>query len=232
MKYVSQTSRNRRGERGAAVVLLLFAMSAFSVLATAALTTNTMREAPSGSVYGIASGVRDGERTKFVAPLVVPNEWRLQGGNGSYAFELPVLVPEQSSENSGATAAWHTMSDLEVPGMTVCCESSARVCAARKQENGVAVADWTPTADDAQWLSFELGHQPDASGKSDLVTATLRAAAAQADAEGTALACQFEFQGNIVAKGYARLRAVPQQSGAELPADAVEGTMDVAVRTR
>ena len=81
MKNVSTTSRIRRGQRGAAVVLLLFAMSAFSVLATAALTTK-MREAPSGSVYGILSGVRDGDRTKFVAPLVVPNSWRLEGEKG------------------------------------------------------------------------------------------------------------------------------------------------------
>ena len=231
MKHVSRTSRERRGERGAAVVLLLFAMSAFSVLATAALTTK-MREAPSGSVYGILSGVRDGDRTKFVAPLVVPNSWRLEGANGSYVFELPVLVPEETSESSGATAAWHTMSESEVPGMTVCCESTAGVCQTRRRQDGdSALADWTPGADDAEWLSVDLGHQSESSGKTDLVTATLLQAARQATG-GTPLACQMEFKGTIIAKAIARVGQVHRQEASELPTDPVEGTIDIAVRTR
>ena len=231
MKHVSQTSRDRRGERGAAIVLLLFAMSAFSVLATAALTTK-MREAPSGSVYGILSGVRDGDTTKFVAPLVVPNDWRVEGSNGSYVFELPVLVPEASSENSGASAAWHTMGESEVPGMTVCCESTAGVCQTRKRQEGEpAIADWTPGADDAEWLSFDLGHQSESSGKTDLVTATLLQAARQS-AAGTPLVCQMEFKGAIVAKAVTHVAQVHRQEASELPTDPVEGTMDIAIRTR
>ena len=232
MKQVTRTGARLRGDQGAAVVLLLFAISAFSVLATAALTTK-MSEAPSGSVYGILSGARDGDHTKFVAPLVVPNSWRLEGQSGSYKFELPVLVPEAGSENSGATAAWHTMSDLEVPGMTVCCESRAGVCQARKRQDGEpAVQDWTPTADDAAWLSFDLGHQTEASGKSDLVTATLLSAAREAVAGGTPLACQMEFKGTIVAKAFARIGQVHRQEASELPTDPVEGTMDLVIRTR
>jgi hypothetical protein len=229
MKDVSPTSRNRRCERGAAVVLLLFAMSAFSVLATAALTT-TMREAPSGSVYGILSGVRDGDRTKFVAPLVVPNSWRLEGDKGSYLFELPVLVPEETSQKSGASAAWHTMGDFEVPGMTVCCESTAGVCQRRtRQEGEAAITDWTPSTDDAQWLSFDLGHQSESSGQSDLVTATLLKAARE-NAAGTPLACQMEFKGAIIAKAYARVAQVHRQEASEVPTDPVEGTLDIVIR--
>jgi hypothetical protein len=210
----------------------MFAMSAFSVLATAALTT-TMREAPSGSDYGILSAVRDGDRTKFVASLVVPNSWRLEAGNGSYAFELPVLVPEQSADKTGVTGAWHTMSESEVPGMTVCCESRIGVCQTRNRPEGEpAVADWTPSADDAAWLSFDLRHQSASSGRSDLVSATLLNAAREAAAGGTPLACQMEFKGSIVAKAFARLGQVRRQEASELPTDPVEGTMDVVIRTK
>jgi hypothetical protein len=231
MKRVSKRQL-RHTERGSATLLLLFAMSAFSVLATASMTTK-LRESAAGSTYGILSGVRDGANTKFVAPLVIPNSWRLQGGKGSYAFELPVLVPEKDVQSSGATGAWHTMSESEVPGMSVCCESQGGVCRHRKQQSGEPeIADWTPGRDDAEWLSFDLGHQPGASEEADLVTATLLSAARDANAEGTSVSCQLEFQGTIVAKGYAYLTQVAREHGSQLLADHVVGSMDIAVRTR
>ena len=217
--------------RGAAPLLLLFAMSSFSVLGIAALTTG-MKDAPSGTTYGIVSGIRDGALTKLLAPLVVPNEWRLQGGPGSYAFELPVLVPDNPTTEL-STGAWHAMSDSEVPGMSVCCESRAGVCSARHDGQGTPpVADWTPGADDAQWLSVDLGNQPDLAKKTELVTATILATAREVDPDTTPLACQLEFQGAIIAKGFAHLRQVPRQDASGLPTDVVHGMMDIAVRIR
>jgi hypothetical protein len=116
-------------QRGAAPLLLLFAMSGFSVLGVAAITTH-VTEAPPG--VGILHGVEDQNLTIFVAPLVVPNAWRLEGGDGAYAFELPVLVPEHGNHETGSSAAWHEMRETSVPGMTVCCEARPGVCAQRK----------------------------------------------------------------------------------------------------
>src|SRR4051794_32132923 len=110
-----------RPEHGIAALLLLFAMSAFSVLGIAALTTG-LGTAPPQATFSIFQGVAEGLLTKFMAPLVVPNEWRVQGGNGSYAFQLPVLVPDGGGEPDGSTAAWHVMGESEVPGLEVCCE--------------------------------------------------------------------------------------------------------------
>src|SRR4029078_13478274 len=93
-------------DRGIASLLLLFAMSAFCVLGVAALTTG-FGAAPPGASVGILHGVPDGSLTKFVAPLVIRNVWRVRGSNGSFAFELPVLVPENGGQPSGSTAAWH-----------------------------------------------------------------------------------------------------------------------------
>jgi hypothetical protein len=212
--------------------LLLFAMSAFSVLGIAAVT-NRVGDAPAGTSYDILSGVREGDLTKFVAPLVVPNTWRSEGGKGSYAFKLPVLVPDNASESSGSTASWHAMSDSEVPGMSVCCEAQPGVCSGRGAANGEAtVTDWNPGADDARWVSVDLANQPDSSGKTDLVTATLLAASREAASDTTAVSCQLEFRGAIIAKGFAHLRNFARQDGSELPTDVVQGTMDIAVRTK
>jgi hypothetical protein len=228
---VARVSDRFNRQQGVAPLLLLFAMSSFSVLGIAALTAG-MTDAPSGTTYGIVSSVRDGGLTKFLAPLVVPNAWRLQGGNGSYAFHLPVLVPD-NPESELSTGAWHTMSDVEVPGMSVCCESHAGVCSTRHDGTGAAaIPDWMPGADDAHWVSLDLGNQPDSEKKTELITATILAAAREIDADTTPLACQLEFQGAIIAKGFAHLRQVTRQDATELPTDVVQGMIDIAVRTR
>jgi hypothetical protein len=218
----------QRSEEGAAPVLLLFAMSAFSVLGIAAVT-NRVGDAPAGTSYDILSGVRDGDLTKFVAPLVVPNTWRSEGGKGSYSFKLPVLVPDNANQSSGSTAAWHAMSDSEVPGMSVCCEGQDGACRGR---GDATVTDWNPGSDDARWVSVDLANQPDSSGKTDVVTATLLAASREAASDSTAVSCQLEFRGAIIAKGFAHLRNFARQDGSELPTDVVQGTMDIAVRTK
>jgi hypothetical protein len=222
----------QRSEKGVAPVLLLFAMSAFSVVGIAALTNGFNETAP-GTTYDILSGVRDGDLTKFIAPLVVPNTWRPDGGKGSYAFKLPVLVPDTANGPSGSTAAWHAMTDSEVPGMSVCCEGQDGVCHGRGSANGEApVQDWKPGPDDARWFSVDLGNEPDSAQKTDLVTATLLPAAREASADTTAVSCQLEFRGTVVAKGFAHLKNSLREDGSELPKDVVQGTMDIAVRTK
>jgi hypothetical protein len=219
------------GERGVASVLLLFAMSAFSVMSVAALTTG-LGSAPTGQTFGIFRRIPDEALTKFVADMVVPNDWRAQGTTGSYQFQLPVLVPETAGEENGASAAWHAMTD--VPGLEVCCESQAGVCAERKvPSGGAAITDWNPTADDAMWMSFDLASRADAShdpAKGDLVTATVSTSTDGAD--GSPMSCQLEFDDIVVAKGTARLRQVPREDGSGLSAEVVAGSMTLAVRTK
>src|SRR5688572_15601639 len=122
-------------DRGIAAVILLFAMSAFSVLSIGALTTG-LGSAPPGRTFAIFHSIPHEALTKFVTPLVVPNDWRSQGQTGSFQFQLPVLVPETGNKDSGSSAAWHAMD--EIPGVAVCCEARAGVCAQRNESSGGA----------------------------------------------------------------------------------------------
>jgi hypothetical protein len=220
-----------RDDRGIAVLLLLFAMSAFSVLGVAALTTD-LGAAPPGQSFSIFRGVADGSLTKFVAPMVVPNAWRVQGGNGSYAFQLPVFVPETSGDPSQSTAAWHVMSESEVPGLEVCCESRAGACAQRRMgEQTAHIEDWSPGADDALRLSLNVTTRPDATAQNDSVLATVMSGAAVA-ADGAPIACQLELHRAVIGKGTAYLRQTPRQDGSALGTDLIEGRFDIAVRIR
>jgi hypothetical protein len=218
-----------RNDRGIASVLLLFAMSAFSVLGVAALTTN-LADAPSGKTFRVLTGMEQDNQTKFVAPITVPDSWRLKAGDGVYAFQLPVIVPETGNEESGATAAWHTMTESEVPGLTVCCATRGDAC--RQRKAGSEIADWTPSANDTRWLSLRLATRPDSAGKTDLITATILSAASNAEADTSTISCQLEFQDAIVAKGTAYLRQVPRQQVSAVPTDLVEGTLNLAVRMK
>jgi hypothetical protein len=169
-------------------------------------------------------------QTKFVAPIVVPDSWRAKRDNGVHAFQLPVILPESGNDESRATAAWHAMTDSEVPGLTVCCATDPGACRHRTTADGsTAVSDWTLGAD-ARWLSLRLATRPDTDGKSDLITATVLSATGTADATATAIACQLEFQGAVVAKGTAFLHQTPRQRLSDVPSDLIEGTLNLAVR--
>jgi hypothetical protein len=229
-----QVRRPRAGERGIAAVLLLFAMSAFSVMSVAALTTG-IGSAPAGKTFGIFRTLPHDSLTKYVADMVVPNDWRTQGADGSYQFQLPVLVPETAGEENGASAAWHAMTD--VPGLEVCCESKAGVCAERKViSSGVSIADWNPSVDDASWMSFDLTSRPDAPAGEpaigELVIATVSASSESVPADVVPMSCQLEFDDVVVAKGTAHLRQVPREDGSGFTAEIVAGSMTLAVRTR
>ena len=230
MRQFAIVSTHSRGQSGVASVLLLFAMSAFSVLGVAALTTN-VADSPSGETFRVLSGVPQDSQTKFVAPITVPESWRLNAREGNYAFQLPVIVPENGNDETGASAAWHTMTESEVPGMTVCCATEAVGCKHRSAADGSEIADWTPGPNDARWLSLRLATEPESTGKSDLVTATILSPAA-VDQGPTAIVCQLEFKGSIVAKGTAFLRQVPRTQPSDLRTDLIEGTLNLAVRLR
>ena len=235
MRSTSSASRQapRPDDRGIASLLLLFSMSAFAVLGVGALST-TLGSAPAGKTFTLFRAIPQDALLKFVAPMVVPNDWRTEGAQGSYQFQLPVIVPETGSEESGSTAAWHAMSD--VPGMAVCCESRAGVCNARLvPAGGAPISDWTPGADDAMRLSFDLSSTPDAHADApagDTVTATVTATASAPLAEATALACQLEWDGAVIAKGTAYLRQVPRDGGSGPASSSVQGTMTLAVKTK
>jgi len=221
-------------DRGMASLFLLFAMSAFSVLSVAALST-TLGSAPDGKTFSIFRSIPQDSLTKFVAPMAVPNGWRTDGASGSFQFQLPVIVPETGTEETGATAAWHAMT--EVPGMSVCCEERPGVCSQRTAIGGGApVEDWTPGADDAQWLSFDLSSQSDTATagadavQGDIVIATVTSPARPIDAP--TMSCQLEFDGAVIAKGTAALQQAPRQDGSGLPTPTVSGAMTFAVRTR
>jgi hypothetical protein len=223
-----------RQDRGVASLLLLFAMSAFSVLGITALTTSLV-DAPAGTSLPVMRGVHDeSSLTRFVgAPVTVPESWRVDGGSGSYTFELGVLVPLNGNEDGGASAALHSMNASEVPGLSVCCESRSGACSQRNSGNGaVEIVDWTPGADNARWMSFGLDSQPHSDAKADVITATIVAAAAEMKGDATPIACQLEYQGNVIAKGIAHLRQQPRADGLTLRTDKVEGTLDIAVRTK
>ena len=87
-KAVAWGSR-RDNDRGIAAIILLFAMSAFSVLSIGALTT-ALGSAPAGRNFSIFRTIPQDAFIKFVAPMVVPNDWRTQGQAGSFQFQLPV----------------------------------------------------------------------------------------------------------------------------------------------
>jgi len=205
-------------------------MSAFSVLGLAAFTSG-VGAAHSGDVFNIFTGQRDGTTTKFVAPFVVPNAWRVEGANGSYSFDLPVMVPENGNEETSATAAWHSMTESEVPGVEVCCGTTAAVCAERKRSDAT-FEDWTPTADNALQLSLQVATHPDLTSHTDQVSATVVASPEQLAVDASALSCQLEFHGKVIAKGVAHLRQTPRQDGSDLPTDIVEGTFDIAARAQ
>ncbi len=183
-------------ERGIAAVLLLFALSAFSVLGVAGLTT-ALGAAPEGQTFNIFRSIPQDSLTRFAADLAVPNAWRTAGASGSFQFHLPVLVPEMAGEERGASAAYHAVN--EVPGLSICCESQAGVCGQRNAgSGGPAIADWTPGTDDALWMSFELASRRDTSAtdNGDTVTATVSQAAASQAPElltGVGLAGTFAF---------------------------------------
>ena len=227
-------SHTRHRERGVASLVLLFSMSAFAVLGIGALSTS-LGSAPAGKTFSLFRAIPQDALLKFVAPMVVPNDWRTEGAQGSYQFQLPVLVPETGSEEAGSTSAWHAMS--EVPGMAVCCESRAGICNARLvPAGGAPISDWTPGADDALRLSFDLASQPDANtsdaNTGDLVTATVTATPSAPPENATTLACQLEWDGAVIAKGTAHLRQVPRDGGNSVASSSVEGTMTLAVKTK
>ena len=217
-------------ERGIVAVLLLFALSAFSVLGVAGLTT-ALGTAPEGQTFNIFRSIPQDALTRFAADMAVPNAWRAGNAGGSFQFELPVLVPEMAGEERGASSARHAMT--EVPGLSVCCESQAGVCGQRTAGSGEPViADWTPGTDDVLWMSFELAshRDPSATDNGDTVTATVsQAAASQAPAGSSAVACQLEFKGVVIAKGAAQLAQVAKADGSGL---GTAGTMRLAVRTK
>ncbi len=217
-------------ERGIAAVLLLFALSAFSALGVAGLTT-ALGSAPEGSTFSVFRAIPQDTLTRFAADIAVPNAWRTTGATGSFQFQLPVIVPETAGEESGTSAAWHAMT--EVPGLSVCCESQAGVCGQRNAGNGEpAIANWTPGADDALWMSFELASRRDTSAtdNGDTVTATVsQAAASQAPAGSSAVSCQLEFKGMVIAKGAAHLAQVAKADGSGV---GTAGTMRLAVRMK
>ena len=107
-------------ERGIAAILLLFAMSAFAVLGVAALTTG-LGSAPEGR-GGVETVSRE-TLTHFIAPLVVPNTWRAKGNQGSYEFQLPVVVPKRVAMRTARRPHRHELAEVE--GMAVCCEGRA-----------------------------------------------------------------------------------------------------------
>ena len=221
---------HRNDERGIASVLLLFALSAFSVLGVAGLTT-ALGTAPEGQTFNIFRSIPQDALTRFAADMEVPSAWRAGGAGGSFRFQLPVLVPEMAGEERGASSAWHAMT--EVPGLSVCCESQAGVCRQRTVGGGEPViADWTPGTDDVLWMSFELASRRDTSAtdNGDTVTATVsQEAAGQAPAGSSAVACQLEFKGMVIAKGAAQLAQVAKADGSGL---GTAGTMRLAVRTK
>jgi hypothetical protein len=208
-------------ERGVAALLILFAMSAFSVLAVGALTT-ALGSASAGQTFSIFRSVSEDVLTKYVADMVVPNDWRIEGESGSYRFQLPVLVPENGEEDMGAPAAWHPIA--EVPTLAVCCEARPGVCNERGAATGETVQDWAPGTDDALWLAFELSSQadPNATDGGSIVTARVSPATA---VDGASVTCQLEFDGSVIAKGSAQLQ---RQAGSAQ----VGGTMRFAVKTR
>ena len=143
--------------RGAAPLVLLFAMSAFSSLALTALTSDLLDAQP-GHTFRLLNAIADRSFTKFVAALAVPKAWRPEGGDGSYAFELSVLVPEQGNDETSSSSAWHEMREAGVPGMTVCCEASPGACAQRNGADAARNDDWQPSAGDGRFLTVRLGY--------------------------------------------------------------------------
>ena len=231
---VSPRFSDRLGERGIASVILLFAMSAFSVLSVAALSTG-LGSQPAGKTFSIFRSIPQEALTKFVASIVVPNDWKAEGSSGSYQFQLPVVVPEGGGADQGSSAAWHTMA--EIPGMAVCCEARAGVCAERNEASGGArIVDWTPGSDDALRLSFDLASRPDpdasAGGRGDLVTATVRSGVSGTPSDAAAVSCQLEFEGAVIAKGTAMLRQAARDDDSTLPTPRVTGSMAFAVKTK
>jgi hypothetical protein len=218
-------------DRGIASILLLFAMSAFAVLAIGALSTN-LGSAAAGKTFSLFRSMPEDAMLKFVAPLVVPNEWRTENAQGSYQFTLPVIVPETGGEERGTTSSWHVMN--EIPGMALCCESRSGACNERQLAlGGPPIADWTPRADDTLRLAFDLASTPDTAtqeSKGDVVTATVMSGAAAAD--GTAVACQLEWDGAVIAKGTAVLRQIARDGADVAWSKAVAGSMTIQVKTK
>jgi hypothetical protein len=218
-------------QRGIASILLLFAMSAFAVLSIGALSTN-LGSAAAGQTFSLFRSMPEDAMLKFVAPLVVPNDWRTENAHGSYQFTLPVIVPETGSEERGTTSSWHVMN--EIPGMALCCESRSGACNERHLALGAPpIADWTPGTDDTLRLAFDLASTPDTAAqesKGDVVTATVTSGTPVA--EGSAVACQLEWDGAVIAKGTAVLRQIARDGADIASSKAVAGSMAIQVKTK
>ena len=231
--HTGSTATNVRQEAGIAAILLLFAMSSFAVLTIGALSTG-LGAAAAGKAFTLFRSMPEDAFLKFVAPLVVPEDWRTENAKGAYAFTLPVIVPETGADENGSTSAWHTMT--EVPGMAVCCEARAGACNDRHRAGGGApVVDWIPGADDALRMSFVLESRPDAAldpARGDMVTATVTSAPAGGTTEDAAVACQLEWDGAVIARGTALLRQVARDGGTSVAGKAVAGSMSIQVKTK
>jgi hypothetical protein len=112
----------------------------------------------------------------------------------------------------------------------VCCETTPGICAQRKRTE--PVADWTPGSNNALQLSLRIASHADAKSNTDQVSATVLTAAEQPAPDSSAVSCQLEFHGQVIAKGMAHLRQTPRQDGSDLPTDVVEGTFDIAARAQ
>lgn len=234
MKFAPHPSFLCHRQDGIASLLLLFAMSSFAVLGIGALSTS-LGSAPAGKTFRLFTSVQEEALLKFIAPVVAPNAWKTENANGSYQFSMPVIVPETGGEEGGSTASWHAID--EIPGMAVCCESRTGVCNQRHVPGGGApITDWTPGGSDAMWLALDLASRADATAdanNAEIVTATVTSST-KAAVEGEAVACQLEWDGAVIAKGTALLRAQPRAdgSGSGVSAQTVSGSMRLAVKTQ
>ena len=110
------------------------------------------------------------------------------------------------------------------------CEARPGACGGRAEANGDnAIVDWTPEAADAMWMAFELSSRPNPAAADGGSIVTARVAPA-ATVEGSAITCQLEFDGAVIAKGSAQLQQLPRADGAS--GTQVGGTMRFAVKTQ
>ena len=216
-----------RSQRGVASVLLLFALSAFSVLGVATLTTN-VADSPSGETFHVLmSGDLQDNQTRLVTPITVPESWRLNAREGNYTFQLPVIVPENGNDETGATAAWHTMTESEVPGMTVCCATRGRRLPAAfgRRERDCRLD--TRSANESRWLSLRLATKRCRHGTLDLVTATILSTGIVDQESSPPSSASSSSRGPSWRRARRSLSQVPRTQPSDLRTDLIEGTLNL-----
>ena len=217
-------------ERGVAVVILLYGLSIFSVLALTVLRNATLESAfratdnPDLHVVLYAGGAGS---PKVVGRLNLPTTWRLQGVKPDESVSVQAPGPVGVALTADVSPGWAYAVQL-TPELRVCCDADDSACTNVPWEQQVPQASVTPSfenppgpVDSERQLQFELSsHQvPSSTDLDPKATAEsaflLKVARVQngGDSTGAAISCRLQGADRTLATGKLRLTPGVDEQG-------------------